>query len=157
PVLARILEERGLTKTPLGATAIACAATDDVTAWTILALVVAVVKAQQMLSIIVTIALVLAFVGLMLFWVKPLIPRWLDEGSLDHNAPGKGVMAGVLVFLFGSALITDVIGIHALFGAFLAGVVMPAHGQLRDSLKVRLQHFSSVFLLPLFFAFTGLR
>jgi len=61
------------------------------------------------------------------------------------------------VFVFGSAFITDVIGIHALFGAFLAGVVMPSHGAFRNSLKERLEHFSSVFLLPLFFAFTGLR
>jgi Kef-type K+ transport system membrane component KefB len=66
-------------------------------------------------------------------------------------------MGAVLVFVFASAFITDVIGIHALFGAFLAGVVMPSHGEFRDSLKVRLEHVSSVFLLPLFFAFTGLR
>jgi Kef-type K+ transport system membrane component KefB len=157
PVLARILEERGLTKTPLGATAIACAATNDVTAWTILAFVVAVDKAQHLVSCLITIGLVLVFVGLMLFWIKPLIPHWLDRRSLEDNAPGKGVMAGVLVFLFASALVTDVIGIHALFGSFLAGVVMPPHGQFRDSLRVRLEHFSSVFLLPLFFAFTGLR
>jgi len=157
PVLARILEERGLTKTPLGSTAIACAATDDVTAWTILAFVVAVVKAASMGSCIVTIGLVLLFVGLLCFWIKPRLPRWFGAPALQTNSPGKGAMAGVLIFLFACALITDLIGIHALFGSFLAGVVMPAHGSFRDSLKVRLEHFSSVFLLPLFFAFTGLR
>jgi Kef-type K+ transport system membrane component KefB len=157
PVLARILEERGLTKTPLGSTAIACAATDDVTAWTVLAFVVAIVKAGRMSGSFVTIALVLAFVGFMCFWIKPRIPRWLGAASLASKSPSKGVTAGVLVFVFASALVTDVIGIHALFGSFLAGVVMPHHGDFRDSLKVRLEHFSSVFLLPLFFAFTGLR
>jgi Kef-type K+ transport system membrane component KefB len=157
PVLARILDERGLTRTPLGSTALACAATDDVTAWTILAFVVAIVKAGRLASSIITIALVLAFVGVMCFWIKPRMPGWLGRANLDHKSPGKTLMAGVLIFLFGSALVTDVIGIHALFGAFLAGVVMPSNGEFRDSLKVRLEHFSSVFLLPLFFAFTGLR
>jgi len=66
-------------------------------------------------------------------------------------------MASVMTFVFASALATDVVGIHALFGAFLAGVVMPAHGELREFLRLRLEHFSSAFLLPLFFAFTGLR
>jgi Kef-type K+ transport system membrane component KefB len=157
PVLARILEERGLTKTPLGSTALACAATDDVTAWTILAFVVAIVKAGHFTSALVTIGLVVLFVGIMCFWIKPRLPHWFAEATLEAHSAGKGAMATVLVFLFASALFTDLIGVHALFGAFLAGVVMPAHGAFRESLKIRLEHFSSVFLLPLFFAFTGLR
>lgn len=157
PVLARILEERGLTKTALGATALACAATDDVTAWTILAFVVAIAKAGSLAGSALTIALVLVFVGLMLLWVKPRMPGWLGYVGAYVSPPAKGVIAAVLVFLFSSALVSDLIGIHALFGAFLAGVVMPAHGEFRDSIRVRLEHFSSVFLLPLFFAFTGLR
>jgi Kef-type K+ transport system membrane component KefB len=155
-VLARILQERGLTKTPLGATALACAATDDVTAWTILAFVVAIVKAGNVLSCLLTIAMVVAFVGAMWFLAKPILARRLNRVA-EPGSPSKGLMAGVLIFLFASALLTDLIGIHALFGAFVAGVVMPPHGQFRDSLRVRLEHFSSVFLLPLFFAFTGLR
>jgi Kef-type K+ transport system membrane component KefB len=157
PVLARILDERGLTRTPLGATAIACAATNDVTAWTILAFVIAVVKAQHPVSCLITIVLVLAFVLIMLFWIKPLISRWLNQRTPESSTGDKTVMAAILVFLFASALVTDLIGVHALFGSFVAGVVMPAHGQFRESLKIRLEHFSSVFLLPLFFAFTGLR
>jgi len=157
PVLARILDERGLTKTPLGSTAIACAATDDVTAWTILAFVIAIVKAGSLVSSIANIALVVLFVGVMCLWVKPRMPRWLGTATVAGSSPGKGALAGILIFLFTSALVTDLIGIHALFGSFLAGVVMPPQGQFRDSLKVRLEHFSSVFLLPLFFAFTGLR
>jgi Kef-type K+ transport system membrane component KefB len=157
PVLARILDERGLTKTPLGATALACAATDDVTAWCVLAVVVAIVKAGGLAASVLSILLVVVFVGFMLFWVKPNLKRWLSRAVPDGSAPGKGVMAGVLVFLFASALATDVLGIHALFGAFLAGVVMPERGEFRDFLRERLEHFSSVFLLPLFFAFTGLR
>jgi Kef-type K+ transport system membrane component KefB len=157
PVLARILEEKGLMKTALGSTAIACAATDDVTAWTVLALVVAIVKAGSLAASLLSIGLVLLLVAVMLFWVKPRMPRWIGQAGTVAAAPGKGVIAAVLVLLFTSALITDVIGIHALFGAFLAGVVMPAQGGFRDFLRVRLEHFSSIFLLPLFFAFTGLR
>jgi Kef-type K+ transport system membrane component KefB len=157
PVLARILEERGLTRTALGSTALACAATDDVTAWTVLAFVVAIVKAGGLAPAVLSIVLVLAFVALMLFWIKPRLPRWLGRAALESGAPGKGVLAGVVVFLFACAFVTDVIGIHPLFGAFLAGVAMPSHGGFRNSLRVRIEHFSSVFLLPLFFAFTGLR
>ena len=157
PVLARILEERGLTRTALGTTALACAATNDVAAWTVLAFVVAIVKAGGPAPAALSMGLVLLFVALMIFWMKPRMPRWLGHAALESGAPGKGVMAAVVVFLFACAFLTDLIGIHALFGAFLAGVVMPSQGDFRDSLRVRLKHFSSVFLLPLFFAFTGLR
>lgn len=157
PVLARILAERGLTRTSLGSTALACAASDDVTAWTILAFVVAIVKNAHLGGCLLSIGLVLLFLAFMLFWVKPRLPRWMGSAALYQGVPGSGVIAGVLVFLFASALTTDLIGIHALFGAFIAGVVMPARGEFREFLRVRLEHFSSVFLLPLFFAFTGLR
>jgi Kef-type K+ transport system membrane component KefB len=157
PVLARILEERGLTKTPLGGTALVCAATNDVTAWSILAVVVAIAKARSIMSAAFSIGLLAVFVLAMLFWIKPRLPRWMGRAARDGASPGSGVTAGVLIFLFASALATDVMGMHALFGAFLAGVVMPPRGALRGFLKVRLEHFSSGFLLPLFFAFTGLR
>src|SRR5205823_12694291 len=101
--------------------------------------------------------LVLLFVTFMWFWVRPRMAGWLCRSDGGGNTPGKGAMAGVLVLVFCSALFTDLIGVHALFGAFLAGVVMPAHGVFREALRIRLEHFSSIFLLPLFFAFTGLR
>jgi len=157
PVLARILAERGLTKTPLGSTALACAAIDDVTAWTILGFVVAIVKAGDLLGAAFTILLVAGFVAGMLFWIKPVLARWIEPVATGPARPGTGLMAGIIVFLFASALTTDLLGIHALFGSFLAGVVMPPRGEFREALKVRLEMFSSVFLLPLFFAFTGLR
>jgi Kef-type K+ transport system membrane component KefB len=157
PVLARILEERGLTKTALGSTAIACAAMNDVMAWSVLAIVVAVVKTGGMASAFLSVGLVVLFIALIMFWIKPRLPGWIGHAVLDGGVPDKGVMAGMLVFLFACALVTDVIGIHALFGAFLAGVAMPRRGAFREVLKERLEHFSSVFLLPLFFAFTGLR
>jgi Kef-type K+ transport system membrane component KefB len=157
PVMARILEERGLSKTPLGSTAITCAAVDDVTAWIILAFVVAIVKAGGLGGSVVTIGLVLFFAAAMLFVVRPMLPRWIGARAIAAEPPGKGVLAGMLAFLLVSALTTEAIGIHALFGAFLAGVVMPQQGEFRHRLKMRIENFSSVFLLPLFFAFTGLR
>lgn len=156
PVLARIVEERGLSGTYLGSTAIACAAVDDVTAWCILAVVVALVKTDGLSGSLMTVSLSLLFVGAMLFLLKPQAERLIGERMRNGNGC-KGAAAWVLSFMFASALFTEVIGIHALFGAFLAGVVMPSHGDLRNFLRERLETFSSAFLLPLFFAFTGLR
>jgi Kef-type K+ transport system membrane component KefB len=130
---------------------------DDVTAWSLLAFVVAIAKADRLAASVLTIVLVLGFVAVMLLLVRPGLPRWIGQPALTNDAPGKGVLAGVLAFLLASALATEIIGIHALFGAFLAGVVMPRQGEFRHRLKVRIENFSSVFLLPLFFAFTGLR
>ncbi|HVF44374.1 MAG TPA: cation:proton antiporter [Pyrinomonadaceae bacterium] len=156
PVLARIVEERGLNKTHLGSTAIACAAVDDVTAWCVLAVVAAVVTAGGLASSLPTILLTLAFIGVMLFVVKPRAERFAVTKS-PGEAGDKAPVAWALAFMLASALATEVIGIHALFGAFLAGVVMPSRGRLRALLRERLETFSSVLLLPLFFAFTGLR
>jgi Kef-type K+ transport system membrane component KefB len=155
PVLARIIEERGLTKTYLGSTAITCAAVDDATAWSILAFVVAIAKAGTAGGAVLTILLAAVFVGFMLFMGKPALARYISPKQQDK--PGKGLVVGILILVFIAALYTEVIGIHALFGAFLVGVAMPANAQFRLHLKERLENFSSAFLLPLFFAFTGLR
>ncbi|HEX7652429.1 MAG TPA: cation:proton antiporter, partial [Verrucomicrobiae bacterium] len=157
PVLARILEERQMTHSPLGVTALICAAMNDVTAWCILAGVVAVAKAKSLGSAGLNVVLLILFVGLLWCLVKPRLTGWLAKTEVRPEQPGKGTMAAVLAVVFISALATDVMGVHALFGAFLAGLIMPARPALREFLGVRLEHFSSVFLLPLFFAFTGLR
>jgi Kef-type K+ transport system membrane component KefB len=156
PVLARILEDRGLSQTPLGSTAIACAAIDDVTAWCMLALVIAVVKSSGVAASLVTIGLVLFFIGVMLFLVKPRIEH-LIRARVENQKHSKGLLAGTLAFVLACALVTESLGIHALFGAFLAGVVMPSVTGFRVFLRDRLEAFSSAALLPLFFAFTGLR
>ncbi len=157
PVLARILEERGLSRTALGTTALTSAAIGDVTAWSILALVVAIAKSSGLAGAIPTIGLALVFTAVMLLGVRPRLPGWIGPSALAADPPGKGLLAAVLAFLLASALSTEIIGIHALFGSFLAGVVMPPEGDFRHRLKLRIESFSSVFLLPLFFAVTGLR
>ncbi|HEV2847082.1 MAG TPA: cation:proton antiporter [Thermoanaerobaculia bacterium] len=158
PVLARIIEERRLSGTYLGTTAIACAAVDDVTAWCLLAVVVALAKAASLTGAVWTIGLSLLFIGAMLFLVRPRLSRITEQRSGKGAwAGGPGLLAGLFAFIFASALATEVIGIHALFGAFLAGVCMPRDAKLRQFLRERLETFTTVFLLPLFFAFTGLR
>ncbi|MDB6066023.1 MAG: cation/H(+) antiporter [Pedosphaera sp.] len=157
PVLARILEERGLTRSHLGSTAITCAAIDDLTAWSILAVVIALVKAGGIGTSAITILLALVFIAAMVFGVKPLLNRFVATRPEMIANPSREVMVGILIIVFCSALFTEVVGIHAIFGAFLAGIAMPSNPQFRARLKDRLENFSSAFLLPLFFAFTGLR
>jgi len=154
PVLARILQERGLTATPLGSTAIACAAVDDVTAWSIMAFVVAISRSSSLAGAGLTLGLALLFVAAMLLLVRRVLPRWLDLGRPE---PSSATLATVLCVMIAASLCTELIGIHALFGAFLAGTVMPEAHDFRERIRVRVEKFSSVLLLPLFFAYTGLR
>ncbi|MBE7410688.1 MAG: cation:proton antiporter [Leptospiraceae bacterium] len=156
PVLARIIQERGLIKSKLGTMALTCAAVDDITAWCALAVVVTVVQTGTILTAMTTIVLSMIYIGIMIYFIQPLLSRM---GSIyaSREILGKGVMSAVLVLLFSSALFTEMIGIHALFGAFLAGVVMPASTKFRKILSDRLEDISMTFLLPLFFVFTGLR
>jgi Kef-type K+ transport system membrane component KefB len=157
PVLARILEERHLTHTPLGTTAITCAAVDDVTAWSILAFVVAVSTAGGALNTLLGIvALSAGFVLLMIFVGRPVLLRVLHPDRMGDTLT-KDRIAIVLAVLLLSALVTEIIGIHALFGAFIAGAIMPVNGTFRAVVRDRLESISSVFLLPVFFAYTGLR
>ena len=155
PVLARILQDRGLWNTHLGSIAITCAAVDDVTAWCILALVIALVKATGVEISAITILLTLSFAGLMLFLVRPQLARLIKEP--DSELHRRRLIPLILAFILTCALITEIIGIHALFGAFVAGVVMPPSTEFRIFFKERLEAFGSYALLPLFFAFTGLR
>lgn len=157
PVLARILQERKLTRTPLGNMAITCAAIGDVTAWSVLAFIVAIAQATSVGASALNLVLVAAFIVLMIWGVRLALPRWLGNHRLTHDEPSKGVMAIVLCVVVAASLITEIIGIHALFGAFLAGAIMPETGGFRHKLSVRLENFSSVLLLPLFFVFIGLR
>jgi K+:H+ antiporter len=156
PVLARILDERGMNTSYLGNTVIACAAVDDVTAWCMLASVIAVVKMNGIGLSALTILLALAFTAFMLFLVKPQLNRLIGE-SVEIAKNGNGILVCALVIAFISAYVTEAIGIHALFGAFLAGAVMPSTSTVRTFLRDKLAAFSSTALLPLFFAFTGLR
>lgn len=157
PVLARILQERGLTRTPLGGTALTSAAIGDVTAWSLLAFVVAVAGASSLGGVAIQLLLVSAFVVLMVWGVRKALPACLGDERLSCEEPSRGTLAAVLCIVVAASLCTEAIGIHALFGAFLAGAVMPDRNGFRHKLNVRVENFSSVLLLPLFFAYIGLR
>jgi Kef-type K+ transport system membrane component KefB len=156
PVLARILEERGLQSTPLGTTAILCAAVDDVVAWSLLALALALIgKDGGSASLPIRLAGLGAYLVLMLGVVRPLAARAVRKGNkpeLSLELLGV-VVAGTLA----SAAATEWIGVHPLFGAFLAGVCFPRVPHWQLALRARLDMITSVLLLPLFFALTGLR
>jgi Kef-type K+ transport system membrane component KefB len=156
PVLARILEDRNLSQTNLGSIALTCAAVDDVTAWCILALVIAIVQASGFAVSLVTLLFTLLFAAAMIFVVRPQLRRLVSQATGAH-VHTRRLIVGVLAFVLISALITETIGIHALFGAFIAGVVMPPSTEFRTFLRDKLEAFSAAALLPLFFAFTGLR
>jgi len=154
PVLARILTDRGIQGTRLGVMALTCAAVDDVTAWCLLAFVVSVVKAQSG-SALVTVLLTAAYIGLLLVAVRPLVGRLVR--AIDHRGATPSVMTVIFVALLLSALITEAIGVHAVFGAFVLGAILPHDSRIARQLRVRLETVVVVLLLPAFFAFTGLR
>lgn len=156
PVLARILEDRGLLGTPLGTTAMASAAVDDVSAWTLLALVIAVAGHQSPLAALGVASMAAAYGLVMILVVRPFLARRWPAGD-DMGLPGKTLAGLILIGVFASALITEAIGIHALFGAFLAGAILPSRPGLKAFLKERLEYSASLYLLPVFFAATGLR
>jgi Kef-type K+ transport system membrane component KefB len=157
PVLARILTERKLLRTHLGTVAIACAAVDDVTAWCILAGVVFLVRATQLTTPFwLTLVGLLGYIGLMVFVIRPLVRR-LQESYRRRGLIAQDHLAVIFLVLLGSALATEWVGIHAFFGAFLAGVIMPKDPQFVHALTEKVQDLAVVLLVPLFFAFTGLR
>ncbi len=155
PVLARILTDSGLANSRLGALAITCAAVDDVTAWCVLAVVVAIAKAGGIGEALFTIGLAVVFIALMILVVRPLLQR-LEWAHARRGRLGAHLTAAILVGLFASAWATEMIGIHAIFGAFLAGAVLPRSGPLAKALTERLEDLTLLFLLPIFFAVVGL-
>lgn len=156
PVLARIVQERGINKTRLGTIVITCAAADDITAWCILAAVIAIVKAGSIASSIYIMLMAFAYVLAMLFLVKPFFKKVGDLYS-RHDTINKSVAAIFLLTLIISSYITEIIGIHALFGAFMTGVIMPDVAKVRNLFIEKVEDVAVILLLPLFFVFTGLR
>jgi Kef-type K+ transport system membrane component KefB len=154
PVLARILSDQGMTRSDLGALALAAAAIGDVTAWCLLAFVVGVVQSNTGGAFVVA-ALTAAFVLVTFFVVRPFVLRLTREAG--GREPGAGTIAFVLILLLGSALATEAIGIHALFGAFLFGAIIPHESRLATVMHRSLEHVVLLLLLPAFFAFAGLR
>lgn len=157
PVLARILSERNLLRTRLGAITIACAAVDDVTGWCILAGVVLLVRSTDEATPFWLILFgSIAYILLMLLVVRRWLPR-LSKSFHKNGRVSQDMMAIIFLLVLVSGLITEQLGIHALFGAFLAGAIMPKDHEFVHAINEKLEYVAVVLLLPLFFAFTGLR
>ena len=157
PVLARILTERNLLRTRMGTLSIACAAVDDVTGWCILAYIVLLIRATHgSKPIWMTVGGVLLYVLFMFFVMKRVLTRFevsfRKNGRLTENS-----MAGIVLLALGSALVTEWLGIHLLFGAFLMGAMMPKDNRFVAHVLNKFESVTVVVLLPLFFAFSGLR
>jgi Kef-type K+ transport system membrane component KefB len=154
PVLVRILKDLGIFRSEVGVVALTCAVIDDVTAWTLLALVVALVTASSLASVFVTIALMALFVLVLVLAVRPLLSRFVarvDSSRLSMAAPL------VLVAVLLCAMCTEWMGMHAMFGAFVFGVIFPRGNAISEWLHDKVGGLTTALLLPLFFAYSGLR
>ncbi|MCX6308328.1 MAG: cation:proton antiporter [Bacteroidia bacterium] len=150
PVLARIVQEKGLTRSHLGSLALASAAIGDVTAWCLLAAVIAISKTGSLASSVYTIGAAIAYIGVMILLVRPFLKK-IGEIYQNTEVLNKSIVAFFLLVLVCSALATQIIGIHALFGAFLAGVIMPPLPNFRRIMIDKVEDLSVTLLLPLFF------
>lgn len=156
PVLARIVQEKGLQKSRLGTIIITCAAIDDVTAWCLLAVIIAFVKAGSFVSALYTVAFVAVYVVIMIKVVRPFLHR-IGQVSSTKESLSKRVVAIFLLVLLLSSYTTEVLGVHALIGAFLAGTIMPENVKFRNLFIEKIEDLAVILLLPLFFVYTGLR
>lgn len=156
PVLARIIQEKGLARSHLGTISLASAANGDITAWCLLAVVVAVAQAGSMLSATFNILFSILYMFFMFFAVRPFLAM---IGNIYHNKEviNKGMVAFIFLFLILSSFMTEILGLHVLFGAFMAGVVMPSNIKFRKIMTEKVEDVSLTLLLPLFFVSTGLR
>lgn len=156
PVLARILHERNLTKSSLGTLALTCAAADDITAWCMLAAVIAIIKTGGMATAWVMIAMAIIFVLVMFYLVRPALLHFSkrEDGKSKFR---KSTIAMAFLTLLGSAYVAELIGIHALFGGFIAGVIMPHTIRFKELMTEKVEDVSVLVLLPIFFALTGIR
>jgi Kef-type K+ transport system membrane component KefB len=154
PVLIRILKDIGMFRSEVGVVALTCALVDDVTAWSLLALVVALVTASSMTGVFVTLALTAVFIGLLFLVVRPLLNRLVTKVS-PNRLRTAAPLALVAVLLCGMA--TEWIGVHAMFGAFLFGAIFPRGNVIEQWLHDKAGGLTTALMLPLFFAYSGLR
>jgi Kef-type K+ transport system membrane component KefB len=156
PVLARILDERQMQSTPLGTTALVCAAVGDVTAWILLAAALTLVPhSEASMSLAGRVVWLGIYLIAMLGVIRPL-GKWIAKRN-SHAQLSYEALGLALILLLASAAATEAIGLHPLFGAFLAGVCFPRNPQWQHTVRARLETVVSVLLLPFFFALTGMR
>ena len=156
PIMARILKERGMTESPIGRLSLTSAALADVLAWIVLAFVVALISSHAgwsgfAFTIIGSFALAAVSFGLVRPWLAHMLARHAADGR-----PGNGMLALILILVFASAAATSALGLHAVFGAFLIGAVLPRDNGLLACLIERIEYVAVIVLMPVFFALAGL-
>ena len=157
PVLARILSEKNLIKTKIGTITIACAAINDLTAWSILAFVVTIVRAgSNNIPLWLTLTGAVVFILIMIFAIRPLAAKLEVYYENKGNVLTNDILGMVILLMLFSAWTTEWLGIHALFGAFFMGAMMPRNKYFINSIVEKLNDITVVLLLPIFFALTGL-
>jgi Kef-type K+ transport system membrane component KefB len=156
PVLARILSDTGLDRTRLGAVAITCAAVDDVSAWCVLSVVVAIAQASGADDVLRTACLAVAYAVALLYVVRPLLAWHLAPERRREDGLGNQTIAVLIALVLLGAWATEEIGIHAIFGAFLVGVAIPRHTGVVEALNAKLEGLTGLVLLPLFFVVAGI-
>ena len=154
PVLARILTDRGLSRTEVGVAALTCAAVNDVTAWCLLAVAVGVARATVSGALMATV-LTVAFILFMFLVVRPIAVRLVDAHAASE--PSQSAITWTLLGMLASAITAEVIGIHAIFGAFIFGAILPTDSPVAERLAVQRTPVVTILFLPAFFALTGLR
>lgn len=155
PVLARILTDRRMQHTELGAIALSCAAVGDATAWCLLAFVTGFAQARAS-SAMITVALTVAFIVVMIVLVRPVLVR-VARAVDAHGSLSQGAIAGLVAAFLTAALASEMIGIHAIFGAFLLGAMIPHGSLIAREFTHRLEDIVVCLFLPAFFAYTGMR
>ena len=156
PVLARIIQEKGLTKSHLGALSLVSAANGDITAWCLLAAVIAIAQSGTFVGALYTILFAVLFLLVMFFVIRPFL-KVIGNLYKNDEVITKTIVALMLLILIISSYITEILGIHALFGAFMAGVIMPANPKFRKIMTEKVEDVSLSIFLPLFFVSTGLK
>jgi Kef-type K+ transport system membrane component KefB len=156
PVLARIIQEKGLTKSYLGTISLASAANGDIIAWCLLAVIIAIAQAGSILSAVYSIFFSALYLVVMFLIIRPFL-RMVGQVYHNEEVIDKGLVAFIFLILISSSFLTETLGLHALFGAFMAGVVMPGDIKFRKIMTEKVEAVSLSLFLPLFFVLTGLK
>ncbi|RXW18815.1 hypothetical protein EST38_g7039 [Candolleomyces aberdarensis] len=158
PVLCRILTELKLLETQVGVVVLSAGIGNDVIGWVLLALTVALVNASSGLTALWVLLVCLGYCIFLLYPVRWAFV-WLAKrtGSLEQGSPTTFMMTVTLLLVFISAFFTDIIGVHAIFGGFLAGLIIPHENGFAISLVEKIEDLVSILFLPLYFTLSGLR
>ncbi|KAF9926571.1 K(+)/H(+) antiporter [Linnemannia zychae] len=156
PVLARILAEQKLLTTKVGFLTICAGAVGDIIAWILLALVVAIINSASRITPLYVVLLSIAWILILTFLIRPIF-IFMIKKTKSEDEPSQIMMAFTMVVVLISAFVTDIIGVHAIFGSFLVGLIIPNDTGFADGVTKRIEDLVSVVLLPIYFALSGLK